>query len=175
MTYHINHDSIEHRTPLFTVKRANITFPDGVSREYDHIDIQNAVAILPLDEDGNIHFVQQFRVGSEEMMLELPAGKIEAGEDPFETARRELREETGFAANSWEALGGFFMTPGYSNEYMYCYLARGLYRDPLTPDVDEFLNLVTIPLTTVLEMVDHSEFEDGKTLALLMLSQRFWR
>jgi ADP-ribose pyrophosphatase len=173
MTYHINHESTEHRTPLFTIKRVNISFPDGLTRDYALVDIQNAVTILPLDGGGNVLFVQQYRVGARAELLELPAGKIEHNEDPLLTAQRELREETGMAASTWHALGNFYMSPGYANEYMYCFLARDLRRDPLTPDADEFLNLIRIPLPKVLEMVNAGEIQDSKTLAVLMLAQRF--
>ena len=173
MSYQIFNEAIEYTTSLFKVRRINLAFPDGKARDYHLIDIQNAVTILPVDDEGIVHFVRQYRIGARSELLELPAGKIETGEDPLVTAQRELREETGFRARNWDALGGFYMTPGYANEYMHCFLARGLYRDPLTPDVDEFLNLVTIPLQQVFEMVRAAEIEDSKSLAVLMLSQRF--
>ncbi len=171
MTYHINHESIEHSTALFTIKLVDLTFPDGKSRLFDLIDIQDAVTILPLDGEGNIHFVRQYRIGARSELLELPAGKIEDGEDPLLTAQRELREEIGMGAESWLALGSFFMSPGYASEYMYCYLARGLYRAPLTPDADEFLNVIQVPLTDTFEMVKNGEIQDSKTLAVLMLAR----
>lgn len=170
MTYRINHESISHRTSLFTIKLVNLSFPDGRTREYDLIDIQNAVTILPLDDEGYIHLVRQYRIGARAELLELPAGKIENGENPLLTAQRELREEVGMGARSWQALGNFYMSPGYASEYMYCYLARGLYKDPLTPDEDEFLNVIKIPLTEVMDMVRSGVIEDSKTLAVLMLA-----
>lgn len=171
MTYHINHESVEHRTPLFTIKRVNLTFPDGKSRDYDLIDIQNAVTMLPLDDEGNVHFVRQYRIGARAELLELPAGKIEDGEDPLLTAQRELREEIGMSARSWQPLGNFYMSPGYASEYMYCYLARGLYHAPLTPDADEFLNIVRVPLAGVFEMIRNGQIQDSKTLAVLTLAR----
>ena len=173
MAYHINHESIQHRTRLFTIKRVNISFPDGLVRDYDLIDIQNAVTILPLDGAGNVLFVQQYRVGSRSELLELPAGKIEDHENPLLAAQREIREETGMAAGSWDALGNFYMSPGYANEFMYGFLARDLHHNPLSPDADEFLNLISIPLLKVLEMVNAGEIQDSKTLAVLMLAKRF--
>lgn len=173
MTYKINHESNEFSTPLFTVKSVNLSFPDGKARDYDLIDIQNAVTILPLDDEGNVYFVNQYRIGAGKVMLELPAGKIEDAEDPFLTARRELREEIGMSARGWEHLGNFYMTPGYATEYMYGYLARGLYPDPLDPDADEFINITRLPLETVKKMIENREIEDSKTLAVLMLAWRF--
>ena len=171
MTYHINHESIEHRTSLFTIKLVDLSFPDGRTRVFDLIDIQDAVTILPLDEEGNIHFVRQYRIGARAELLELPAGKIEDAEDPLLTAQRELREEIGMAAGSWQALGKFYMSPGYASEYMYCYLARDFYDDPLAPDDDEYLNVIKIPLAEVYNMVRNGEIQDSKTLAVLMLAQ----
>lgn len=173
MTYPVNHESNEFSTSLFTVKRVNLTFPDGKARDYDLIDIQDAVTILPLDDDGGVYFVRQYRVGAKKELLELPAGKIEDAEDPLLTARRELREEIGMSARSWTHLGGFYMTPGYATEYMHCYLAQGLYPDPLDPDVDEFINLSRLSLTEVSQMIGQQIINDSKTLAVMMLAQPY--
>jgi ADP-ribose pyrophosphatase len=136
MTHTINHESKAFSTRLFTVKRINLQFPDGEARDYDLIEIQNAVTILPIDDAVNVYFVNQYRIGAQKVLLELPAGKIEDAEDPLLTAQRELREEIGMAARTWTRLGGFYMTPGYATEYMHCFLAQGLVPDALTPDVD---------------------------------------
>ena len=173
MSYHINHESIEHRTPLFTIKRVNLSLPDGKIRDYDLIDIQNAVTILPLDSEGNVYMVRQYRVGARAQLLELPAGKIEERDDPLETAQRELREETGMAANEWIALGNFYMSPGYASEYMFCYLARDLYPSPLDPDADEFLDLEKVPLDQFRRMLADNLIEDSKTLAVFTLAQQY--
>lgn len=172
MHHTINHEEVVFRTKLFTVNRVSLSMPDGKSRDYDLVDIQNAVTILPVDDDGQIYFVRQYRIGSKSELLELPAGKIEKGEDPRITAERELREETGMAAGEILHLGNFYMSPGYANEYMYCYLARGLYHAPLAPDSDEFLNLVKLPLAEVRRMVNEKLIEDSKTLAVLMLAEK---
>jgi ADP-ribose pyrophosphatase len=173
MNHAINHESTEYSTPLFTVKRINLAFPDGETRDYDLIEIQNAVTVLPIDDDGNVYFVNQYRVGAKKVLLELPAGKIEDAEDPLLTAQRELREEIGMAAHAWTPLGGFYMTPGYATEYMHCFLAQDLYPDALTPDVDEFIHLTRLPLVEVRRMMSDQMIEDSKTLAVMMLAQRF--
>ena len=173
MTYQIHHESEKYRTSLFTVKSVNISFPDGLDREYDLIDIQDAVTILPMDENGDIYFVRQFRIGARKELLELPAGKIEKGEDPLLSAKRELREEIGMSARFWKHLGNFYMTPGYATEYMHCYLAQGLISDPLEPDLDEFLNLSRFSWQKILEMIENNTLEDSKSLAVFMLAARF--
>ena len=170
MTYTIHHESIEHRTPLFTVKRVDLSLPDGKPRVLDLIEIQNAVTILPLDSEGYNHFVKQYRIGARSELLELPAGKIENNEDPLQTAQRELREEIGMSASSWRALGNFYLSPGYASEYMYGFLAQDLVPDPLAPDADEFLNIIKVSLPDALAMVRRGEIQDSKTLAVLMLA-----
>jgi ADP-ribose pyrophosphatase len=171
----IHTESETYTCKLFTVKKINVTLPDGKDKVYEMIDIQNAVTLLPIDDENNLYFVEQFRIGSKSKLLELPAGKIEAGEDPLLTARRELREEIGMDARKIIPLGNFYMSPGYANEYMYCYLAEGLFRSPLTPDADEFIDLQKIPLARVQEMVENGEIEDSKTLAVLQLAAKHLR
>lgn len=172
MAYAIKKITERFKTKLFSVLSVDLEQPDGKIRPYDLIDIQNAVTILPIDEEGNVFFVRQFRIGAGRELLELPAGKVEPGEDPLETAHREVREETGMSAAEMIPLGKFFMTPGYANEYMFAYLARGLTHAPLAQDADEFINLVKLPLQEVNRMVDDGEFEDSKTLAVLLLAEK---
>ena len=158
-------------SPLFTVKKYDAVLPDGKEKTFEMIDIQNAVTVLPLDDEKNFFFVEQYRIGAGKPLLELPAGKIEAGEDPLLSARRELREETGMDANEIKPLGNFFMTPGYANEYMYCFLAKGLYNAPLTPDADEFINVHKVSISELPGLIQSGKIEDGKTLAILYLAK----
>jgi ADP-ribose pyrophosphatase len=150
---------------IFSIERIKHTLPNGLDKVYELINIQNAVTILPIDEQNQVYFVEQFRIGVNGKLLELPAGKIEGGEDPAVTANRELREEIGLAAKEMRHLGNFYMTPGYASEYMYCYLATGLYQAPLSPDDDEFVNIHKIPLADVRCMIHDGKIEDSKTLA----------
>ena len=156
---------------LFTVKNISKVLPDGSDKVYELIDIQNAITVLPIDDENNVYCVEQYRIGADQSLLELPAGKIEKGEDPLVAARRELREEIGMDANEIIHVGNFYMSPGYANEYMYCYLARGLFQSRLDPDADEFINLVKIPLEKLDAMVAAGEIEDSKTLAVLSLAR----
>jgi ADP-ribose pyrophosphatase len=168
MTYDILNQKTVYNGPIFSIDRIELSLPDQHARQYDLVQIQNAVTILPIDEDGNVHFVRQYRMGSASFLLELPAGKMEAGETAQITAEREIREEIGMAANKMQPLGKFFVSPGYSTEYMYTFLATGLYADPLDPDVDEFLNVVKIPLAEAIREIQSGKIEDGKTLAVFM-------
>ena len=155
---------------LFSVKQFDVSLPDGKNKTYEMIDIQKAVTILPIDDENNVYLVEQFRIGAKKSLLELPAGKVEEGEDPLTTAQRELREETGMDARDLKPVGGFYMTPGYSNEYMHCFLATGLFPSPIDADADEFIHLHKIPLANMVEMVKGGEIEDSATLAALLLA-----
>lgn len=158
---------------LFKVKNIDLPLPDGKIKTYELVDIQNAITILPIDDDGNVYLVEQYRIGAGKTLLELPAGKIEHHEDPLEAARRELREEIGMDASEIKPLGNFYMSPGYANEYMYTFLATGLYSAPLLPDSDEFINVKKIPISLVNELIYDGKLDDSKTLAVLMLAQKY--
>jgi ADP-ribose pyrophosphatase len=170
MTYEVTKKDNPYRGPVFSVERLEVALPDQRSRTYDRIVLQDAVTILPIDADGNVYFVRQYRIGSNSVLLELPAGKIEDGEAAQATAEREIREEIGLAAKSMLPLGGFYMSPGYSTEYMHCFLATDLYPAPLSPDADEFLNVEKIPLEAVKTMITAGELPDSKSLAIIMLA-----
>lgn len=156
---------------LFTVKHVKLSLPDGKDKTYEMINIQNAVTILPVDHENNVVFVEQYRIGARKTLLELPAGKVEEGEDPLLTARRELREEIGMDARELKPIGNFYMTPGYANEYMYCFLATGLFHSSLSPDADERILLHKIPLSKINELLQIGQIEDSKTLAALYLAR----
>lgn len=162
---------VKFKARLFDVKDVRVTLADGKSRSYEMVDISNAVMLLPIDTESNVYFVEQFRIGAKRSLLELPAGKIEPQEDPVSTALRELREETGMSAYDLKLIGKFYMSPGYSTETMYCYLASDLYAAPLAPDVDEFIQVQKIPLSVVFEMISRGEIEDSKTLAAFSLAR----
>jgi ADP-ribose pyrophosphatase len=170
MTYNVTKKESPYKGRIFTVERMEVTLPDNQSRIYDRVSMQDAVTILPIDADGNVYFVRQYRIGSDSVLLELPAGKIEDGEEAQATAEREIREETGMAAASMRPIGGFYMSPGYSTEYMHCFLATGLFHSPLAPDADEFLNLEIIPFEKVKSMINAGELPDSKSLAAIMLA-----
>jgi ADP-ribose pyrophosphatase len=156
---------------VFDVQQVRLRLPDGRERNYDLVDHADAVTILPVDDDGNVWFVTQFRVGAQSSLLELPAGVMDTGEEPLESARRELREEIGMDCQELIFLGGFWMAAGYSNEYMHCFLALRLTSAPLEQDEDEFLSLSKIPFKTVYNMAETGQIEDGKSLSTLLMAR----
>ena len=157
---------------VFRVESVQVRLPDGRVRRYDLVNHRGAVTILPLDADGQVWFVRQWRIGAQQELLELPAGVLEEGEDPAVGAAREVREEIGLAAGKLLEIGQFYMAPGYSTELMHVFLATDLYPDPLRADDDEFLEVIRIPLAQVLEMACNGEITDGKTLSSLLLAQK---
>lgn len=163
----------KYQGPVFDVERIALNLPDGRSRNYDMVKIQDAVTILPVDSEGFIYFVRQYRIGANKEMLELPAGKIEEGEEALKTAEREIREEIGFAAGKMQPLGKFYVSPGYSTEFMYTFLATELYPAPLAPDQDEFLNVVRLSAAQVRQLISSGDLEDSKSLATLYLALPF--
>ncbi len=130
----------------FNVRRDDVRMPDQHIAHLDIIEHVGAVTILPVDVEGRILFVRQYRHATGRELLELPAGTLEPGEPAETCAYREIREETGFAAGELVKIGEFFLAPGYSTEYMVVFLATGLTSAPLPGDQDEFISLQPIPI-----------------------------
>jgi ADP-ribose pyrophosphatase len=129
-----------------------------------------AVAIVPVSE-GQVTLVRQERVATGGKVLELPAGMLEEGEAPIESARRELREETGLHGGEWVEVASFFTSPGFTDEKIHLFIATGLEQGEASPEGTEDLELVRVPLDQVPSLIE--EIEDGKTLAgLLFLLRR---
>jgi ADP-ribose pyrophosphatase len=125
-----------------------------------------AAAVVPLHEDGSVTLVHQLRYAAEKGLLhELPAGKLSPGEAPLECARRELQEETGLAAARLEPLLPIWMTPGFCDERIHLFLARGLTEGAAALEDDEWLRPVRVPLGEALAMIDRGEITDAKTIA----------
>lgn len=129
------------------------------------------VVILAFKED-KILLVKQFRYPMKEVMLELPAGKLEHGEDPFEAAKRELEEETGYCANKWTDLGYVYTSPGYSDEKLYLYKAEDLEFTHCHPDEGEIIQAFEYKYDDVLKMIDNGQINDAKTLCALLRGKR---
>ncbi|MDD3264433.1 MAG: NUDIX hydrolase [Dehalococcoidales bacterium] len=132
----------------------------------EHVD---SVGIIAIDKHQNLLLVNQFRYPTGENLWEIPAGCVEPGENPESTARRELREETGFDPEYLERLGGFFLSPGYADEYMHVYLARELKHSPLVAEDTESIELTTKTTAEIKDMIRTSQIKDCKTIAALFL------
>lgn len=159
---------------VFDVRCDVISLPNGKSAELDIVEHPGAVVLVPIDDQGNLWFVRQYRHAGQVELLELPAGSLEPGEPPDACALREVREEIGMAAGHIEKIGEFFMAPGYSTEFVHVYLATDLLPSPLEADDDEFLSVETLPIEQVFEMVEAGRIHDCKTLASLYLARPFF-
>lgn len=159
---------------LFDVVEQRLRFADGREIERTSVEHPGAVAIIALDEQGRWLLVRQYRHAARKHLLEVPAGTREHGETPQETAAREIREETGFAADSIVRIGGAWSAPGFLTEYMHYYLATGLHPDPLPQDDDEGIS-EPLPMSfdQVLAAIDDGTIEDAKTIVATMLWQRY--
>jgi ADP-ribose pyrophosphatase len=157
----------------FRVKRDTLRTPDGRETKLEIVEHGGSVVLLPIDREGNLLFVRQYRAAGGEDLLELPAGTRD-GEEPFdECAAREIREETGMAAETLQKIGEFYLVPGYSTEFMAVFLATGLKEDPLQADEDEFLQVEKIPVKQAVEMAEGGSIQDAKSLAALLLARPF--
>ncbi|MDK1081877.1 MAG: NUDIX hydrolase [Anaerolineae bacterium] len=155
----------------FAIRRDTLETPDGRETKFDIIEHGGSVIIVPVDENGNILLVRQYRHAAGKDLLELPAGTLDEGEDPQVCAAREIREETGMAAGKLIRLGEFYLVPGYSTELMVVYLATELTEDPLEGDPDEFLSVESHPITEAIQMAERGELPDAKSLAALFLAK----
>jgi ADP-ribose pyrophosphatase len=162
-----------YRGHAFNVRRDEVRLPNQQTMHIDIIEHPGAVTILPIDAEGRILFVRQYRHATGKELLELPAGTLNVGEQPENCAFREIREETGFAAGNLIKLGEFYLAPGYSTEYMVVYLANELHHDPLPGDQDEFITLEAIPIKEAYELALNGELLDGKSLAALLLAHPY--
>ena len=157
----------------FAIRRDWLKTPDGRETKFDIIEHGGSAVIIPLDAEGNLLFVRQYRHAAGGDLLELPAGTLDEGELPEVCAAREIREETGYAAGKMEKLGEFYLAPGYSTEFMVVFLATELTYDPLEADADEFLSVEKIPVAEAIERSERGEVPDAKSLAALWLARKY--
>ncbi|MBQ6877449.1 MAG: NUDIX hydrolase [Oscillospiraceae bacterium] len=129
---------------------------------------KGAAAILAVDEEGFAYFVEQFRYPVNRPVFEVPAGKIDEGETPFECAKRELFEECGLSAEKWTELGPMLSSPGFCDEVIHLFLAEKLSNDSPNPDEDEFLDIIKLPLCEVLSRIRKNLVPDAKTQVLVL-------
>ena len=148
---------------IYEGKLITVVVDDGI----EIVHHRDAVAIVAVDREDQVVLVRQPRPAIRKHLLELPAGLLEEGEVPLDCARRELREETGMHGGEWSKLAAFFMTPGFCDERMHVFLARGVEDGPASPDEDEELEVVRVPVGELRVLLQ--ELEDAKTVAGLLL------
>ena len=152
---------------------SNKVLSSEVRECYRDIVLHNGgVGVLPMDEEGCVYLVRQYRSGAGEFSTEIPAGKLELDEDHFDCAVRELSEETGFSAQNLKYLGFIYPTPAYDTEKIHIYLATGLKAGNAHPDEGEELELIKLSLFDAVDMIIKGEITDAKTIIALLRAER---
>jgi ADP-ribose pyrophosphatase len=182
LTERVVDSTIVHRGHYLEVRVETTERADGSRHRRDVVRHPGAVAVVALDDADRLLLVRQWRQPVGRSLLEIPAGTLDrdpatgAVEDPELASRRELEEETGYRAASWEKLGTFWTAPGFASEVMHLYLATDLVaagQDRLTPDADEALELARLPLADALGAAERGDIQDAKTLiGILLLGRR---
>ncbi len=159
-----------YRGRALSVRRDRVRYPSGHVGTIDVVDHPDSVALVPVDEEGRIWFVRQYRHPPGEQILELPAGTLTSGEDPHACAVRECREEIGMSPARLTPLGASYLAPGYSTEFMHFFLAQELTPAPLPPDVDAILEIERRTLEEAETWIRQGALQDPKSVAGLHLA-----
>ena len=163
--------------PLFRIQHDKLIEPDGLKSERDVIRHNSSVVILAMDTSKSkknpwIVIERQYRHAANQYLWELPAGKLDAGEESLAGAKRELAEETGYSAKKWKPLVTYYASPGFLGESMIVFQAEGLVAGDARPEEDEKIEFRLVKLNEVLKMIDKGEIKDGKTLTSVLLYSR---
>jgi ADP-ribose pyrophosphatase len=160
---------------LLKVYRDEVELSGGGTSVREFVHHPGGVAAVAIDNDGNVYLERQFRYPYRKVVTEIPAGKLEPDEDPFDAIRRELKEEIGATAGRWDPLGYMMPSVGYTDEMLYLYLARDLTFGDTHWDQDEFLEPFKLPFAEALSQAADGRISDGKTVAALFRADRIMR
>jgi ADP-ribose pyrophosphatase len=175
MPYELISREMIYRGRIFEVSKDQVRFQSGAAVQLDVIHHRGGAAVVALTDKLEVVLVKQYRHPVGEYLLELPAGKIEAGDSPDQAARRELAEEAGFQAGRFDMLTTAYSAPGYCGEKLFIYLARELAAVERQPDFDEELEVVYLPFKEACEMIFGGEIRDAKTIIGLLATDRMLR
>ena len=163
------------RGHVFDVRVDTLLAPDGRMYERDVVQHPGAVAIAPIDADECVLLVRQYRHAVARSLLEIPAGVVEKGESPDDTAQRELQEEVGYASRDLRALGGIYASPGFCDEFLYLYTARDLIPSRLPGDEDEDISVERVPMSRIGRLIRLGEIQDAKSVACLLMALHLFK
>ncbi len=149
---------------IFKVRIENVELENGQAAYREFVDHPGGVGIVAITPDKKMLMVKQYRKAIEDETIEIPAGKLERGEDPLECGMRELEEETGYKAREFISLGFLYPSPGFTDEKTYVYLAKDLYKGMVNPDEDEFLDILEVPIEEIKSKIMNNEINDAKTI-----------
>lgn len=155
---------------VLTLKCDTVELPNGAEATREIIEHPGAVAVVPFTDDGQIVLVKQYRYPVERVMLEIPAGKLDNGEEPDDCAKRELAEETGYIAEKITKITSIFTTPGFTNEIIHIYIAENLTVAEKHPDEDEFLNVEIYNKSQIKQMISDGGICDAKSIVGLLMA-----
>jgi len=150
-----------------------VLLPNGKIAKRDVVEHPGGVGIAAITENNELLMVKQFRAGPKKVLLEIPAGKLERGEDPCVCAMRELEEETGFKAKEFFKVAEAYASPGFTDELLHIYIAKGLVATKTNPDEDEFLKIEKIPISRLKEMIATQEVCDAKSVIAILMSEKY--
>lgn len=156
---------------ILNLRVDKVLLPNGKESGREVVEFSGAVAVVALTTDQKVLLVKQYRYPVAEVLLEVPAGKMDPDENPEACARRELQEETGYTAESMVKLCEFYTTPGFTTELMHVFLAQGLTSGEQNPDEDEFVKLEIVTFIDALKMIFEGKIKDGKSIAGLLAAQ----
>ena len=171
MSYEVIKSEMAYKGKFLSVKKDEITLPDGNTAFREVVERGAATAILPVDNMGNIILVRQYRHPFGKMILEVPAGIMEEKEQAYDCAKRELEEETGYKAKELQFVCEMYPTPGFCMEVLYLYIAENLEKGHQNFDEDEFIEVEKYTLQQALDMVRDGKIKDAKTILLLFAYQ----
>jgi len=157
---------------IIDVDKLEVILPNGKKAGRDVVNHSGASVIIPLNKDGEIYVVRQYRKPIDSMLLEIPAGKLDPGEDPLVCAKRELKEETGLNAQNVNYILSIHSTPGFSNEILHIFAATNLSKGEACTDEDEFLTMEKIHINKLMDMIFCGEITDAKTIIGIFIAQK---
>ena len=160
--------TVHYEGTILKLRKDQVQMPNGRLTVREVVEHSDSVCMVPLDAEGNVLLVRQYRKPTESALLELPAGGIEVGETPEQAAMRELQEEVSHVAGVLQPLAGFWLAPGWCDEYMYAFLATDLMPSDLDQDYDEIVETRRVPLVQTLELIRNGEICDAKSIAALL-------
>lgn len=157
---------------IIDVESWNVLLPNGKEATRDVVLHPGASVIIPITDKGEVYLVRQYRKPIDQESLEIPAGKLDKGEDPLDCAKRELKEETGLDAKDVRHLINIHSAPGFSNEVLYMYVAKELSQGKACADEDEFISAEKYPINTLVDMVVKNEITDAKTIIGILMADK---
>jgi ADP-ribose pyrophosphatase len=169
-----NNKKLSYSCKIFSVWEEEVSLPNGKTTNQNWIDHKPTVAVIAVNDSNELLLISQYRVPAQQNLLEIPAGSMDHGEEsPVACARRELAEETGYRARSLTQLFAGYLLPGYCNEFMYFFLAQDLTYEPLTPDEDEFIEVIPVSFKRADELIKNGAIMDAKTVLGIMLAGNY--